>query len=643
VPEFEPPTSLDRPAPPVGTFQAPGPPVGANQTGRTRRLLDAARVRALILAHYLSARLAMWLARVRESAWARWLRRGPLRRATAGWARMRRAWRRSLQIRVVSLTLVLSALVVAVFGFVVAARITSGLLDAKIKAAYKQMSQGEAYASSQLKGATQPGDPALLTTVPAVVVALGNPDQSGQVEVVMLASDDSLAGLTAQSLARPHDGAYTVVTSDQLAPLRQDVGRGKIARQYITADPDGKGQRRYLAFGTPVTGTGEGGGQLELYYLFPLDNEVATVDLVRTTLIATAVALVGLLAMVAALVTRLVVRPVRVAARTAQRLSAGLLDQRMEVRGEDDLARLAASFNQMAANLQRQIVRLEEMSRLQRRFTSDVSHELRTPLTTVRMAADLIFSARDDFDPAVARSAELLQVELDRFENLLTDLLEISRFDAGFAMLDAEPADLVPIVQRAADALASVTERAGSTVEVVTPDEPVIAEIDPRRIERVLRNLIGNAVEHSEGRPVRVTLGADESAVAVTVRDYGIGLKPGEEKLVFNRFWRADPSRARQTGGTGLGLSISLEDARLHGGWLESWGAPGQGAQFRLTLPVRAGDRLVAAPLRLVPDDARLTPVPADGEQITVDPTVAAATAERTDPPQAAVAGRSSP
>jgi two-component system, OmpR family, sensor histidine kinase MtrB len=633
VPEFDPPESLDRPAPP----------------GRTRRLLDAAWVRGLILAHYLLTRLAAWLARIRESAAVRALRRGPLRRTGKAWVRSRRAWRSSLQIRVVSITLVLSALVVAVFGFVVASRITSGLLDAKVKAAYKQVSQGEAYASSQLKGATQPGDPALLTTVPAVVVALGNPDQNGQVEVVMLASDDSLAGLTAQSLARPHDGAYDVVTSDQLAKLRQDVGQGKIARQYITANPDGRGPRRYLAFGTPVTGSGEGGGQLALYYLFPLDNEVATVDLVRTTLVATAVALVGLLAMVAALVARMVVRPVRVAARTAQRLSAGLLDQRMEVRGEDDLAQLAASFNQMAANLQRQIVRLEEMSRLQRRFTSDVSHELRTPLTTVRMAADLIFSARDDFDPAVARSAELLQVELDRFENLLTDLLEISRFDAGFAMLDAEPADLVTIVQRAVDALASVADRAGSAVEVVTPDEPVIAEIDSRRIERVLRNLIGNAVEHSEGRPVRVTLGADEAAVAVTVRDHGVGLKPGEEKLVFNRFWRADPSRARQTGGTGLGLSISLEDARLHGGWLESWGTPGQGAQFRLTLPVRAGDRLVAAPLRLVPEDARLTPVLADGDRIiTVDPTApgevaAEAVAAELEPPPAAVAGRSTP
>src|SRR4051794_30405408 len=146
---------------------------------------------------------------------------------------MRRAWRRSLQIRVVSITLVLSALVVAVFGLVVASRITSGLLDAKVKSAYKQMDQGEAYAASQLKGVTQAGDPALLNTVPAVVAALGNPDQSGPVEVVMLATDDSLDSLADQAHARPDGRAYGIVSSDQLAPLRQTVGRGLVARQYI--------------------------------------------------------------------------------------------------------------------------------------------------------------------------------------------------------------------------------------------------------------------------------------------------------------------------------------------------------------------------------------------------------------------------
>jgi two-component system sensor histidine kinase MtrB len=435
-----------------------------------------------------------------------------------------------------------------------------------------------------------------------------SPEQGKLGFEVVLVPPSASGGMSPQAMAKPHDEAYRVIQSPQLANLRRLVGEnGKLARQIVMANPDGGAKRPYLVYGTRVPA----GVHVELYYFFPLDDEVGAADRVRTTVLVTGVALVVLLALVARLVTSLVVRPVRIAARTAQRLSAGLLDQRMEVRGEDDLAQLAASFNQMAANLQRQIVRLEEMSRLQRRFTSDVSHELRTPLTTVRMAADLIHASREDFDPAVSRSAELLHAELDRFEGLLTDLLEISRFDAGFAMLEAEPTNLVPVVRRVVDRLASLAQRAGSTVLVQVPDAPVIAEVDPRRVERVLRNLIGNAVEHGEGKPVRVTLGADESAVAVTVRDHGVGLQPGEDKLVFNRFWRADQSRARQTGGTGLGLSISLEDARLHGGWLESWGAPGQGAQFRLTLPARAGDRLTGSPLPLVPA-GMTTDVPGD-------------------------------
>ena len=148
------------------------------------------------------------------------------------------------------------------------------------------------------------------------------------------------------------------------------------------------------------------------------------------------------------LVTRLVVDPVRRAAGTAQRLAEGQLEQRMTVRGEDDLARLATSFNAMADSLQRQITQLEGLSQLQQRFTSDVSHELRTPLTTVQMAAEVLHEARGDFPPHVARSAELLRAELDRFEGLLTDLLEISRYDAGAAVLDSEPTDLGALVAR---------------------------------------------------------------------------------------------------------------------------------------------------------------------------------------------------
>jgi two-component system, OmpR family, sensor histidine kinase MtrB len=140
-------------------------------------------------------------------------------------------------------------------------------------------------------------------------------------------------------------------------------------------------------------------------------------------------------------------------------------------------------------------------------------------------------------------------------------------------------------------------------VIVRLPERPVLVDMDVRRVERILRNLLGNALDHGEGGPVEVSVGYDQDAVAVTVRDHGVGLRPGEAALVFNRFWRGDPSRSRLTGGTGLGLAISLEDARLHDGWLQAWGQRGHGAQFRLTLPRLAGHTLLSSPLPLVPGD----------------------------------------
>ena len=275
----------------------------------------------------------------------------------------------------------------------------------------------------------------------------------------------------------------------------------------------------------------------------------------------------------------------------------------MHVRGDDDIARLGQSFNQMAASLQKQIRQLEELSRVQRRFVSDVSHELRTPLTTVRMAGDVLHDAREGFDAPTARAAELLQKELDRFELLLTDLLEISRFDAGAAVLDLEDVNLVDVAHRVAESTRALAERRGTQVVVRSDGRPCVAEVDVRRVERIVRNLVTNAIDYADGKAVLVLVAANEDTTALAVRDHGIGLKPGEAAMVFNRFWRADPARARTTGGTGLGLSISLEDAHLHGGWLQAWGAPDDGAQFRLTLPRRAGDRISRSPLPLVPKD----------------------------------------
>jgi two-component system, OmpR family, sensor histidine kinase MtrB len=256
----------------------------------------------------------------------------------------------------------------------------------------------------------------------------------------------------------------------------------------------------------------------------------------------------------------------------------------------------------MAGSIQSQIRQLEEFGALQRRFTSDVSHELRTPLTTVRMAADVLYASRDQLLPALRRSSELLVTELDRFEALLADLLEISRLDAGVAELGAERVDMNGVVARAVEAVRGLADESGTPLELELP-AAVYADVDPRRVERIVRNLVANALDHGEGRPVRIELGSDEHTVAVLVRDHGVGLRPGEAGLVFNRFWRAEESRARRSGGSGLGLSIAIEDARLHGGWLQAWGEIGKGAAFRLTLPRTVGDTVTSSPLPLGPDD----------------------------------------
>ncbi len=353
-----------------------------------------------------------------------------------------------------------------------------------------------------------------------------------------------------------------------------------------------------------------------LYYLFSMQEAADTLTLVARAALTAAGVLMVLVAGVTWLVTRQVVTPIRMARRVAERLSAGDLQERLRVTGEDDLARLATSFNQMAGNLQRQIRQLEELSRLQRRFVADVSHELRTPLTTVRMAGDMLHDARLDFDPATARAAELLQTELDRFETLLTDLLEISRFDAGAAHLETTDVNLVDVVNRVVDLTSGLAARRGISVVVRAPDTPCLAEADVRRVERIVRNLVGNAIDHAGATDVVVTIaasedsddtdeGTDGGAAAIGVRDYGVGLTAEESAMVFNRFWRADPARARTSGGTGLGLSIALEDTHLHGGWLQAWGRPGGGAHFRLTLPRHLGATLRRSPLPLVPVDAK--------------------------------------
>lgn len=531
---------------------------------------------------------------------ARWVRR-PLLPAV-------RLWRRNIQLRVVAGTLLMSLAVVLVLGFVVIGQVRNGLLDAKGKAAVSQAAGGFTVAKDKADATTVSDSDSADT---------GAASNSRQWRTDLVAQ-----------LASGGQGAYNVVT---LAPASEETGAGHGGeRTSGQVSPDSVSEKlrtsvdqgtapyktytdiRYVDGRAPEPGLVVG-QRLEdidhkpyqLYYLFPLSQEEKTLSLVKRTLATAGLFVVVLLGAIAWFLVRQVVTPVRMAAGIAERLSAGRLQERMKVTGEDDIARLGEAFNKMAQSLQLKIQQLEDLSRMQRRFVSDVSHELRTPLTTVRMAADVIHDARSDFDPVTARSAELLGDQLDRFESLLADLLEISRFDAGAAALEAEPIDLRETVRRVISGAEPLAERKGSRIRVVGDEQPVVAEVDARRVERVLRNLVVNAVEHGEGNDVVVRFGVAGGAVAIVVRDYGVGLKPGEATRVFSRFWRADPARARTTGGTGLGLSIAVEDARLHGGWLQAWGEPGGGSQFRLTLPRTADEPLRGSPIPLEPDDSR--------------------------------------
>ncbi|HEY1616374.1 MAG TPA: MtrAB system histidine kinase MtrB, partial [Streptosporangiaceae bacterium] len=553
----------------------------------------AGRGRARLLVALRRARRLAWIAvhRPRDLAklWPR-LRR----RAKAGVSRLVDQWRQSIQLRVITVTFVVSGLVVAVLGVLLMQQIAQNIIESKEKSAANITSVGLSIAQGWpgVGGIPKQSAAPMMYDIVARLQTTGSNSGTDYAVMVWLPSfpikrhqeDPRVFGRGA-SLGFA-DGA-PVPPASLSAEVRRNRFDSRVLRDVpATMNLIGQGRVPGLLYG------GSFGSYYQLYYFFPLTAQQGSLAQAQRVLLLIGIAVVFLLAAIAWLVTRWVVIPVRLAAHGALRLSTGNLSERMQVRGSDDLAALATAFNKMAASLQEKIHELQDLSQVQRQFVSDVSHELRTPLTTIRIAADVLHAAREDMAAAPARSAELLQSQLERFESLLTDLLEISRYDANAATLDAEPVDICDVARQSADIAQQLAERRGAKIEFRLPASPCVADADSRRVERILRNLLVNAVEHGENRDVVVTVAADSAAVAVTVRDFGVGLRAGEEQLVFDRFWRADPARARTIGGTGLGLAIALEDARLHGGWLEAWGERGRGSVFRLTLPRAAGGQL---------------------------------------------------
>jgi len=393
-------------------------------------------------------------------------------------------------------------------------------------------------------------------------------------------------------------GATEQLITDDLA---EQVGSGNgIYYQSISLPDDGSTQPG-LAFGTQVVLPP--GNYYALYFVYDLSDVQATIDYLMNVLLVAGVVLVFMNIGIALWVTRSVGKPIQQAAQTAEWLSSGDLSVRMDVKRTDEIGSLSESFNKMADNIQDQITQLADLSQIQQRFVSDVSHELRTPLTTVAMASEVLYESRTELDPVLRRSTELMHHQVERFQALLEDLLEISRFDAGAAEVAVEKTDLLHLAADVALTAQPLADKTNTQLSIVAKGDSFTAEVDSRRIERILRNLVNNAIEHGESNPVDVILEGDDTAVSIVVRDHGMGMTEEQLEHVFDRFWRADPARTRTTGGSGLGLAIAVEDSRLHHGTVDAWGRQDQGAAFRVTLPRVSGTVVSgAAPLPLPPE-----------------------------------------
>ncbi|GAA5047086.1 two-component system sensor histidine kinase MtrB [Thermocatellispora tengchongensis] len=372
--------------------------------------------------------------------------------------------------------------------------------------------------------------------------------------------------VTYRNLRSADDTGTEPVTGALRSAVR---ARHLIATQVVTA-----GGRPFLLVGTPIVITAPDGARtssgIEVYTGRDLtDVEGRVDDLTRSAAYTAALAL-PLAVLLALLAARSVLRPVRELRDTARRLAAGDLGARSPPQGADELADLAVTVNEMAESLQR-------MQADARRFAADVSHELRTPLSTLMAVVDVLATAAAGMDSDARESSQLAIAETHRLVALVEDLMEVSRFDAGTARLRLEDVDVAGAVRGCLRARGWLDR-----VELVAPDG-VVLRLDPRRLDVIVANLVGNALSHGEP-PVRVQVSVSRDQVRIEVADSGPGLPQDVLPHVFDRFYKADTARPR-TPGSGLGLAIALENARLHGGDLTAGNIAGGGARFTLRLP----------------------------------------------------------
>lgn len=502
---------------------------------------------------------------------------------------------RSLQARAVFSTLALSTFALIVLGGFLSFGIGNGLYQTRVQQVLQESERAVVEVQNTFSASSATDDVALQTLMNSVVPKLETTTQDQTRWVALLRSPNSQQ---AQLLQSPISANLDTTVISQSLRERLNKAGSKLVYQSVSLSVNSD-KHPGLVVGAqidiPLAGA------YNLFLVYDLNREQQTLDLVQGTLVIGGLILLFIIGLVSWFVSSRITGPIRQAAQVAERIERGELDERLTEKGEDVLAQLARSFNKMTMSLQKQIEDYRSVSKMQQQFVADVSHELRTPLTTMMMAEELLYENRNQMVEPLQKSTEAMHSQMQRFERLLEDLLEISRYDAGSIHGRFERQNLVDTVRQAISSVESIAKKRGSQIVLESDKNMVEAEFDQGRIERLLRNLLANAAEHGEGKPIRVQIGESKNAVAVSVTDQGVGMSRDQLDKVFSRFWRADPSRKRTIGGTGLGLSIAQADATLHNGWLQVWAKPGEGASFRLTLPRYQGSVFSQSPLPLPP------------------------------------------
>ncbi|QKW10755.1 HAMP domain-containing histidine kinase [Streptomyces sp. NA04227] len=360
---------------------------------------------------------------------------------------------------------------------------------------------------------------------------------------------------------------------------KQNLGEHNSSAYHLYWQRTEEGGTPYLVGGVKVIGGGPTG-----YMLKSLEPEAEDLDSLAWSLaIATALALVGA-ALLAQAAATTVLRPVHRLGTAARRLGEGKLDTRLRVSGTDELAELSRTFNRTAEALEKRVADMSARDEASRRFVADMSHELRTPLTAITAVTEVLEEELDaetgSVDPMIEPAVRLVVSETRRLNDLVENLMEVTRFDAGTARLVRDDVDIADQITACIDA------RAWLDAVELDAERGIMARIDPRRLDVILANLIGNALKHG-GSPVRVSVRTEDDGVddvVIEVHDHGPGIPEEVLPHVFDRFYKASASRPRSEG-SGLGLSIALENAHIHGGEITAANSPEGGAVFTLRLP----------------------------------------------------------